>query len=90
MAGDCPEDESERDDKDDHHGSNPDGAAQQQFLDIRLADSERTEGCCFRLAKEDKNRVELILMRDEEKNSKRKGDEKLNRRVSRDNKESLT
>lgn len=41
------------------------------------------------MAKEDKDGVELILMRDEEKNSKRERDEKLVGTVSRENKEKL-
>jgi hypothetical protein len=38
----------------------PDGAAEQQLLDVRLPDGEGPEGCRFGPVEEDKDGVELV------------------------------
>lgn len=55
--------------------ANPDGAAKKEFLDVWLANAEGSERGGFGLAKEDEDGVEFVLMRHEEKYSKRERDE---------------
>ena len=63
-----PEDERQRSDTCRHQYADPDGTANEEFLDVWFAYAQCSEGSRFGLAEEDKDRVELILMRDKEEN----------------------
>ena len=75
VPGHGPEDHRERDGACGDEDGDPDGAAEEELLDIRLADVERPEGSGFGLAEEDEHRVELVLVGDEEENGERIWDE---------------
>ncbi len=77
MPGHCPEDHGERDGAGCDEDGDPDGAAEEKLLDVWLADAQRPEGCGLGLAEEDEDRVQLVLVRDEEENGERIWDEEL-------------
>ena len=64
VPGHGPEDHGQRDGAGGDEDGDPDGAAEQQFLDVWLADAQRPEGCGLGLAEEDEHRIKLVLVGD--------------------------
>ena len=62
MARDSPENESESGDARRDEDADPNCATDEKLLHVRLSNAEGTEWCRLGLTKEDKNRVELVLV----------------------------
>jgi hypothetical protein len=77
VTGYSPKDECERDDADSDKNRDPDRAADEQLAHIRLTDGECAEGRRLRLHEEDEERVQLVLVRDEEESGKGEREEEL-------------
>lgn len=77
MPGNGPEEERQRRDDDRDNDGNPHCTSQEQIPDVRLANSQGSEGCCLGLPEEHEDGIQFILMRDEEKDGKRKWNEEL-------------
>lgn len=55
----------------------PQRPSDEELLNVRLADAERTERCGLGLAQEDEDRVQFILMRNKEENGDAEWEKKL-------------
>ena len=77
MTGDRPEDHRECHSAGRDKNRDPDRAAEEELLDVWLADVQCAERCGLGLAEEDEHRIELVLVRDEEEDGDRVREEEL-------------
>lgn len=77
VPGDSPEEHGESDDARSNENGDPDGTADQQLLDVRLSNPQRSKRRRFGLSKENQNRVELVLVGDQAKDGNGEGEEEL-------------
>lgn len=77
MTRDGPEEEGQSCYASRNKHADPYGTAYEKLLDVWFTDMESTERSRFGLAEEDEDRVEFILMRDQEENGDSERDEEL-------------
>lgn len=80
MSRNGPEQQRQRRHTSRHKYRHPNSASDQKLLDVLLPNSKRPERRRLGLAEEDEDRVELVLVRDEEEDGEREGDKELRKR----------
>ena len=60
-----------------HEKRHPDRTTNEQFADVWFANGQGAEGCRLRLAEENENRIQLVLVRDKEEDGDGKRNEEL-------------
>ena len=72
-----PEEECQRGNASADKDCHPDCPSKEQLLDVRLTDSERPEGSRLGLAEEYEDRIQLVLVGDQEENGDAERNEEL-------------